>query len=197
MSISIGKSCIVKYNIDKVLGKKETMFFDWLKTDMISINQIFNVDNLNGILLLEDSNNPYHNGKSRILIKSLSYCESVHDIPVNYNSFNIINFIEKYKKRYNKIVEAIKNCNSTIYFLRKGSIFLEEKNQFIKNIKRINPNCQFKLVELLEHNEKNNYQKIEDNFISINLDNYLIKKKTTNWIGDYWNWEQIFVDISQ
>ena len=127
----------------------------------------------------------------------MPYCESVHDIPVKYNSSDIRNFIEKYKRRYNRIVEAIKTYNSTIYFLRKGSIFLEEKDQFIKNIKRINPNCQFKLVELLEHNEKNNYKKIENNFISINLDNYLIKKKTTNWIGDYWNWKQIFVDISQ
>ena len=39
--ISIGKKCGVRYNIEKFIGKKETHFFDWLITDMKTVNTIF------------------------------------------------------------------------------------------------------------------------------------------------------------
>lgn len=123
-------------------------------TDMTCVNKILGTDNIDSILFLENiiNNpiNPIHGTYSRILIKSLSFCESIHDIPVSYDSSHINNFIEKYKRRYNRIIETILNNKSVIYFIRKGEITDSEKNIFIKNIQNINSKCEFKLVELLE-----------------------------------------------
>ena len=199
--ISIGKACDVKYNIDDFAGSKETFFFDWLMTDMASVNKIVGTDKIDSILffenIIQNPKDPIKHGKSSIIIKSLSFCESIHDIPVSYDSSDINNFIEKYKRRYNRIVKTISDKKAVIYFIRKGKITRGEKKLFIKNILNINSKCQFKLVELLEQKTKNNYFISEKYFISVNLDNYRIKTVRDSWISDCWNWRQIFSDISK
>ena len=201
MFISIGTSCDVKYNIDKFTGSKKTFFFDWLMTDMVSVNKIVGTNNIDSILFLEniiqDPKNPTYESNSRIIIKSLLFCVSIHDIPVSYNSLHINNFIEKYKRRYNRIIETILNNKSVIYFIRKGKITFDEKNIFIKNIKNINSKCKFKLVELLEQKTTNNYLISEKYFISVNLDNYRIKPVRDSWTSNCWDWKQLFSDISK
>ena len=147
--------------------------------------------------IIQNPKNPIHKEKSRIIMQSLSFCESIHDIPVSYDSSHINNFIEKYKRRYNRIIKTILNIKSVIYFIRKGKITHAEKNIFIKNIQNINSKCEFKLVELLEQKTTNNYFISEKYFISVNLDNYRIKPVRDNWKSDCWNWKQIFNDISR
>ena len=201
MFISIGSACDVKYNIDKFTGSKETLFFDWLMTDMVSVNKIFAVNNIENLLFLENIaqniKNPTNGENSRIIIKSLPFCESIHDIPVSFNSSHINNFIEKYKRRFNRILFNILNNKSVIYFVRKGKISHDEKNIFIQNIQNINSKCNFKLVELLELQTKNNYFISEKYFISINLDNYRIKQVRDSWTSDCWNWMEVFNDVSK
>lgn len=201
MFISIGTACDVKYNIDKFTGSKETLFFDWLMTDMNSVNTILGIDKIDNILFFENiirnQKNPTIHRNSIINIKSLSYCESIHDVPIVYNSSHINKFIVKYKRRYNKIIQIILKNKSKIYFIRKGKITIDEKNTFINNIQKINPKCNFKLVELLEQKITNDYFISEKYFSSINLDNYRTKPVNTSWTSDCWNWNQMFNDVSK
>ena len=201
MFISIGNACDVKYNIDKFTGSKETLFFDWLMTDMNSVNTILGIDKIDNILFFENiirnKKNPTSHNNSRINIKSLSRCESIHDVPKTYNSSHIKKFIGKYKRRYNRIIQIILKNKSKIYFIRKGKITIDEKNTFINNIQKINPKCYFKLVELLEQKNINEYFISEKNFSSINLDNYRTKPVNTSWISDCWNWQQMLKDVSK
>ena len=201
MLISIGATCDVKYNIDKFNGSKETFFFDWLITDMGSVNKIIGTDKIDSILffenIIEHPKHPKHCTNSRIIIKSLSLFVSIHDIPFSYDSSDINNFIKKYKRRYTRFIENILNNKSVIYFIRKGKITTDEKKIFINNINNINSRCNFKLVELLEQETTNNYFKSDTYFISVNLDNYRIKPVRDSWISDCWNWKQIFHDISK
>lgn len=200
MFISIGGACMVKFNLDKFTGKKETLFFDWLITDMNSINKIIGTNDISSILFLENiirnPNTPNKHGKARVMLKSLSSCESMHDLPANFSSKNVLEFIEKYKRRHNKIIGNIINNNSEIYFIRFGEVKIDEKKTFIKIIKDINLNCKFKLVELVNQKDKNNYLINEDNFMSINLFNYKIKEINQNdWTESHWDWKNILEDI--
>jgi hypothetical protein len=58
-------------------------------------------------------NNPYKEN-SRIVIKSLHHCISIHDLPINYTDNEILDFIDKYSRRFNRIVEYIKS-NKKLY----------------------------------------------------------------------------------
>jgi hypothetical protein len=200
MYISIGTACDVKYNIDKYIGSKHTLFFDWLMADMTSVNKVIGCENIDKILffenIIQNIENPIHSNHSRIDIKSLSFCQSIHDIPIVYNSSHINDFISKYKRRFNRIIESIKHDTSVIYFIRKGEITTDEKNTFINNILKINSNCNFKLVELQNKDTNNSFIK-EKHFISVNLENYRIKPVSTSWVSNEWNWKQIFHDISK
>ena len=73
MFISIGNACDVKYNIDKFTGSKETLFFDWLMTDMNSVNTILGIDKIDNILffenIIQNQHNPTIHNNSIINIK--------------------------------------------------------------------------------------------------------------------------------
>ncbi len=195
--ISIGNACNVKYQIDKHRGKKETLFFDWLMTDMFSVISILNSYNnidelLNFANIIKCPDNPTHGNYSRILIKSLPFCVSIHDIGIDVTEKDINKFIEKYKRRLNRIVNYIKS-NEKIYFLRFGYIDDNMKSAFFQTIKAINPNCNFALISI-NQNENNNCINKEEHFLEINL----IKPDIAppdDWTTSYLDWKQIFLNI--
>lgn len=200
MFISIGPACNVKYNIRKYKKSDQTLFFDWLGANMSSVNKIMGVKDINDILFFKNivHHKENHNKKnSTFYIKSLNYCVSIHDIPLLFNSSHIIEFIKKYKKRYNRIIDIIKKSKSTIYFIRASKISSEEKRIFINNIQKINPKCNFKLVELLDIKNPKHFIN-ETHFISINLYKYKIKNIVKgDWTTSHWAWKKLFNDISK
>lgn len=110
-------------------------------TDMNSVNKIIGCENIDSILFFKNitlnHKTPTHHDNSIIDISSLSFCRSIHDLPIKYDSSHIKDFIAKYKRRYDRIVEMIKSNNeSVIYFIRKSKITMDEKNTFINNIRK-------------------------------------------------------------
>ena len=194
--LSIGYNCCVKFQINKHKGSKETLFFDWLGTDMNSVISILETTDINNILFFDnifrDSTKPNSKyGKyARVTIKSLSRCVFIHDLPVNMKNKDVYDFIEKYKRRHQRMIDYIKG-KEKIYFLRYGPITDLEKNKFIEVIQKINPQCDFVLVSIkIEQNE--NRIKKENFFLEINLTN---KDKPNDWEKNFLNWKQIFSDI--
>jgi hypothetical protein len=149
--ISIGVSCNVKYQIDKYKGNKATLFFDYLLSNMCSVIKLLECEDINKILnknsIVLHKKNPVKNNNSRIVIKSLASCESIHDLPINFNNEDINNFIDKYKRRYYRIINYI-NSGEKILFLRYNKITLDEKNRFVNAVLKINPDCNFSLVNI-------------------------------------------------
>jgi hypothetical protein len=190
--ISIGNACNVKYQIDKFIGEKETLFFDRLITDINSVNTILACDNLEKILYPDNIVKiGIKDNKSRISIKSLSNCISIHDIGIEISEKDIMDFIDKYKRRYDRIIDYIKGSEK-IYFIRYGNIDENNKNRFIQNIKRINPSCDFALINIKICQESNTIIKGE-NYLEINLTDTLVNNR--EWTTSDLNWEKIFNDI--
>jgi hypothetical protein len=193
--ISIGRSCCVKYNIDKYIGNSETLFFDWLITSMNSVIEILSCNNINNILYLDniirDVNYPYVDKNSRIVIKTLNHCVSIHDLPRNYTDNDILNFINKYSRRFNRIVQYIKS-NEKLCFIRFGHENYDEIYKFIETIKKINANCDFTIV-VIDNDKKNNTEILKQNnllHIKLNIDN-----SGNDWRQHFLNWDNIFLNI--
>jgi hypothetical protein len=196
--ISIGPACNVKYQIDENQGNKETLFFDWLMVDMLSVITIFNnYDQFDCIInpntIIKDISNAIIGNNSRILFSSLPNCISIHDLPIEYSQIELEEFVSKYKRRFERIIDYIKS-NELIYFLRYSDITDDHIDQFICSIKKINPNCNFKLVCIFIH--ENNSESIvsSDYFIKFN-----IKKPeffdSSDWTTTYIDWKKIFAEI--
>ena len=193
--ISIGNACNIKYQIDKYKGKRETLFFDWLTTDMNTIIEILKCDNIDKILninnLLIDSEICIDQKYVKCIIKSLSQFVSYHDIIKNYNNNDINNFIDKYKRRFNRIIEYIKS-RELLYFIRFNNITENEKNLFFETIYKINPNCNFYLIII--NNTKNIENIFKDkNYIEISPK--ILSNIKRDWTTSHINWKQIFIDI--
>jgi hypothetical protein len=207
--ISIGRGCMVKYQINKHTGSSPTLFFDWLITDMDSVIEIFNsysCGNIDSLLspnnTIQCSINPVHNNKtSRFLIgpDSLSCCTSIHDVNIKYTAKDIFNFIEKYKRRFMRIIEYI-NSNEKIYFIRYDKINNDQRVKFIETIKRINAKCNFVLIAI-KPDQKNSEIKIEENYKEINLTSIETKNATLivepDWSYSHWDWNKIFYEITK
>ena len=92
--ISIGPVCNVRYQINKHTKPLKTLFFDWIGTDMDSVIKVLKC-NIDDVLTLDniiiDANDPIRDNHSKILIKSLPRCVSVHDIKINFNDQDVYN----------------------------------------------------------------------------------------------------------
>ncbi len=203
--ISIGYACSVKYNIDKYRGESETLFFDWLMTSMDSVIEILNCNNINNILysdnIVRDLNNPHHCTNSncnctnsRIVIKSLNWCVSIHDLSKNYTDNDVLDFIDKYSRRFKRIIEYIKS-NEQICFIRMGYVSYDEIYKFIETIKKINSNCDFTIV-VIDNNKQNEPEIIKkDNLLYIKLKVDIPTE--FEWTHQFLNWNSIFLDIEK
>jgi len=198
--ISIGDSCNVKKQIDINILPAATLFFDWLLTDMDSVNKVLDCNDISDILYYDniiDLNDPKIQvpTKHSVKIKSLSKCISIHDLPYNPSVKDTDDMIAKYKRRYYRIIDHIKS-DKELFFVRNGLISPKEKSEFISIIKKINPSCKFKLVELINNNTVDSYFVNEHNFMSLNLYNYKIEDiDDKDWTSSYWDWNSIFKQI--
>ena len=109
--ISIGTACNVKHQIDEHFGKLKTLFFDWLMVDIMSVIDLLKCKSIEDILNIDtvkiDPVTPIVQNNSRVLITSLPCCISIHDVPINPTDNDINDFIDKYKRRYMRIIEYI------------------------------------------------------------------------------------------
>jgi len=195
--ISIGSACSTKYQIDKCNRKEKTLFFDWLMTDMNSVISILNCTNIEEFLnvnnIVRDEKHPFHHNNSRVFIKSLSFCVSIHDISVEFNDKSIYDFIDKYKRRFTRMLELIKS-KEKIYFIRFGKKIDEnEKNKFIQTILKINKCCDFALISIIVNQEEKCIIK-DDNYLEINIKKLQDVDKN-DWTHSYLDWKQIFMEI--
>lgn len=198
--ISIGRKCGVRYNIEKFIGKKETHFFDWIITDMQCVNSIFNTNDIDKLINLstikKDEKNPFGFTKHtfRYHFTSFSHCESLHDVPSKSGKKQEIALVQRYVRRYHRLIKLIKNDNIKIYFIRNGNISVSEKNEFIKNILKHNNKCNFKLIECTNIKKSNSKY-----YTNINLNNYKIdsSKDSLGWKLTNYKWKNIFQDIKK
>lgn len=169
-----GYACAVRQSINNyTTTSNETHFFDWLVTSMKSVNQI-----LENTPIIFESNYIYPNSlnTTSINFKNFDLLVSHHDIHIfNDNSINEIT--EKYVRRYERLINIIKEGNK-INFIRycKNQEDLEEEEIYIftKNIEKINSNLPFNFILISHYNDlviPTNL--LKDNFIYINLNNYV------------------------
>lgn len=168
-----GNACAIRQSIINYTNvKSETQFFDWLVCSMKSVNEV-----LEGKPILFENN--FIHSKLNISINFLNFNKLVshHDIK-ELNNNNINELTTKYKRRYERIINTIKE-QSNISFIRycKDLKDLEEDEiyTFFININTINPNLIFKFILItdsdnlvLPNNLLNN-----NRLLFINLNKYI------------------------
>jgi len=164
-------------------------------TDMDSVISILKCNNIDDILhfdnILKDKEPTFNKKNTKIHIKSLSHCISIHDISINTCDKDIYDFIDTYKRRYNRIIDLIKS-NKKLYFIRLfGFVNNHTKNTFIQTIKNINPDCNFTLVSINLNRNSNSINKSE-HFLEINV---IDQRSTTDWTQSHLDWTHIFYNI--
>lgn len=169
-----GNACAVRQSITNYTkNSNETQFFDWLVTSMKSVNQV-----LENQPILFESNYIYPNplNTTSINFKNFDLLTSHHDIhEFNDNSINEIT--EKYIRRYNRLINTIKEqkkINFIRYCYNQEDIEEDEIRNFYKNINNINPNLVFNFILISDYDNlviPNSL--LKDNFIYINLNNYI------------------------
>lgn len=146
-----GPACAIATSIKKYFynGIKETDMFDYLEISLVSIVQILKL-NEGDIHNLSDNNTfiPNINNCQSVTFNNFDRIISHHDLKNDYNIQDYINFIDKYKRRYYRLMETIKRENK-IFFIRYGEENANEFIEFINIIKTINPLCDFFIINLI------------------------------------------------
>jgi hypothetical protein len=208
--ISLGRHCDIKEQINK-FTKEPTLFFDWLRSDFKAVLKVLSYTNILDELLFHDniitySYNKYDMGvefKNMIVGNEKLFLLSHHDITTDtvIDKDVIQNFINKYERRWHRIMNIINNSNKLIIFVHRitdNKIDPGDEDKFIELISTINPNCKFYLIFLI-HNEESPETIIEkrNNFLYINMEpfmdtNFNMEKVCDDWELNRYNWNKIF-----
>ena len=173
--ISIGSACSTRSHIQKYnkVASQIAYFFDWLIVDMESVIQLLqhykDFDNyFSKSHILHTGNFSYG---AHMKFTRVPTCEFLHDLQPNYTPQKLDEFIEKYKRRYARILDHIRST-SHLYFVFKGTLTHAHVIEFSNTIKTINPQCNFTLVYIVKDDVP---PIIEPHFIQISAAPYKIK----------------------
>jgi len=105
----------------------------------------------------------------------------------------IIQFIDKYKIRYYRLMDSINSNNKLIFIHKVTGLFDESRDviDFKNTILSINKNTNFCLVILI--NIPDNYVFIyKDRFLKINISKLINTNIDPTWYSSELNWVEIF-----
>lgn len=207
MYISLGRHCDIKYNLDLVRNKCETQFFDWLRSDFKTALHILKMNDIERELLYEDNLiiNQFDKSNYGVTFKTLTelnlICLSHHDLIYKETLLieDIKDFIDKYKRRFIRLINLIKSDKKIIFIHRdpNKTVEYDDYNEFKNILQKINPDVNFYLILLREHEYDYIFIK-KDYLITINL-NKCIQKDTSKdkWKMQKYNWNSIFNIIDE
>lgn len=176
-----GPACAIATSIKKYFynGSKQTDMFDYLEISLLSIIQILLLkDNSDNNIINTITNNntfsPNVNGCQTVTFNNFDRIISHHDLKEKYDKCDYIEFIDKYKRRYYRLIECLKTENK-IFFIRYGHENQLQLQEFIRIIREINPICEFYIINLIY--DETNIGQINDipNLYTINFYYFLEK----------------------
>ena len=197
-----GYACAVGTSIKKYYKNNiKTNFFDYLVVSMNSVNEILcmvNLDLLKDNIKIEKS----HENTSIITWKYFDKLISYHDLKLNFEKTDYIQFFNKYKRRWIRLLHFIYE-EDIIFFIRYGDITKDELNKFYNNINNLNDKLIFYFIHV--NCDKNNNDKQEEfkyfkNYIYVNFN--LINCTQNNITDIYYkvldyNWDFVFKIIEK
>jgi hypothetical protein len=189
MFISIGNACNVKHHIDQHV-KQETNFFDWLMTDFEAVIKLLETaaknKNIRDVirrdnLLIEPILN-----RTQITMKGLGNCISIHAVPVEYTESDIDDFINRYIRRYERLIGAIQSGKKLV-FIRWGAVSNSAAARFVATVKNINECCPFMLVVLDDRSTS-----LKNCILRMKLSTREVRDTDIEWHQSHYIWDDVW-----
>lgn len=158
--ISLGSTCAVAFQKQRLGLKHETYPFDWVRVDSFDmINDIlynrFANFTTNLVKVTESNKFPVFvddfstNNSTSIIMKNCYGIKFYHDFT---NDIDINQVTIKYQRRIDRLLQLIQSSKPICFVrdeLKPHKLSNAAIDRFIKLINTINPNCQFKLILIL------------------------------------------------
>ena len=197
-----GLACAVATSIKKYYNNDyQTQMFDYLVCSLNTINNVLMTNNVDNII--NNFEITHINNKSIVNFKNYDNLISYHDLLNPYTISDYNNFIEKYKRRYNRLLELIKSENM-LYFIRFGYEDEKDISNFFHIIKYLNMNIKVYFINVYYDKIKfdYNYNIINNNCFFIPINFYLFEEKDKLYNEDVYyktleyNWDSVFKIIN-
>jgi hypothetical protein len=167
-----GPACAVAKSIKKHFYNNNyaTNMFDYLQISLLSILQILYLKN-DDINYLNLNNEIFLNkdGNNSVKFNNFDKLISHHDLIYEYSEDDYTKFIQKYIRRYYRLINDIKK-EDKIFFIRYGTDGEEYIIKIISIIQKINPNLKIYFI-VVDYN-KIDYKIDNKNYIYINFYDY-------------------------
>jgi len=210
--ISLGRHCDIAHNIEKYVTRKGTNFFDWIRVDFKSVLHILKLTNIESIMNIEnislDKISLQETKDILITLKNFVSdditCIFRHDIPLKDYSdlelnMKLIEFIDKYKRRFCRLMDFIKSDSKIIFIHKVNEPNFNEytyTSEFNKTILSINKNATFCLVLLVDVDTEYLVNKT-NTCLKINIHTLIDPDVQSDWTNPQINWAEIFNIIQQ
>lgn len=130
---------------------KMTDFFDYLEVDLYSVNQLLSIQKKDiQYLNIKEDYCINKNNKTTVYFNHFQKMISYHDLNASFEIPDYDIFINKYIRRYNRLIEYIES-EDIIFFIRFGPELDTHVIDFIHKIKIMNEDLIFYFIHLDYH----------------------------------------------
>ena len=198
--ISVGEACGVRTNIDRYYKgygyEQPTYFFDWLMTKFDSVNELLVCDpddvfNRQNIRFEKD----VETNKDHVIFSCFTYMVSIHDkISADSVEADYTQFIQKYVRRYERLISRIKSIDKPIVFIHFGVVTPDQVSTFFANVERITSHQQHGHRLLIVNDVKNRDEDEEaerDNVVYVYRPDYRHINVSPTWDQNEYDWNAI------
>jgi hypothetical protein len=202
--ISLGPHCCPRMRLDYIKNKNrinitETHFFDYLMVNINSIKQIFNIENIKTFINRENINIYGSNDENLYIELKNIELKSIHDIVKDVDENNELNinkqFIEKYIRRYNRLIELLNN-NKKICFIYQSFISYEDYNELYNILKTKFINTEIIIISFQDFGEDKQIIEKYENLYYLNYNSmYITKDYIYEPSMSFLNWDLIFENM--
>ena len=172
--------CIKKYFYNKM--NYPTHFFDYLEISFLSINQLLSLNDTDiDFLHINEDKNLIIKRESDTTVSFNNFDKMIshHDLKNNFNFFEYEKFLDKYIRRYKRLIDLIKKENK-IFFIRHGNELIESVQFFFQKIQLKNKNLLFYFIHIGRKEDKIDFFVNDKRYIFVDIESLIEPYKKYN-----------------
>ncbi len=183
-SFTAGFACGVSDSIKKYFYNKscQTQFFDYLEVSLSAINQLLSL-NGNDVDFININKEFFVNKNNHTSVSFSNFDKMIshHDLDAEFKFCDYEKFLDKYIRRYKRLIEIINNENK-IFFVRYGGESIKSVEMFFEKVNLINKSLTFYFIHIGEEVDKLDIydSNINKKYVFVNINSLTEPFKTYN-----------------
>jgi len=190
--VALGRTCVVKHQLDKIQSKEATLFFDRIVSNVSVVLEVLKTprEEMRSRFRLERLRmdpSRRHGPQCEVELLDFDGAVSYHDVPFDGTEADLVQLADRYERRHGRLLDIIQGSEPIVFI--HFSLHRDMRDvELVPAIRALNPQLKFAVV--IVGNETASFQ---DNLARIQLTQTAsATTDSNNWQYNHLRWQDLW-----